>query len=273
MDPQEQERSITDLEKKIDRLRALYDMYFMGIEKLEPLIPKKDVERHVAVLRKEGIRNTAQRFRFQQQVQRYSTLVTYWGRIARQIEEGTYRRDVKRAKARAEGGLEGGENEDVRATPVHEVDLSDFDDEEKTDPNMSLPDLGEPARPPPPPPPPSSAAPGQPSMAELLGTAAAAPTPAPPPAPRAARAVPPPRPDPAGRPAGLSDQRMQDIYRRFVAARASCNEPVKGLSFEKVREQLKAREASLVQKHGKAVDFEVTVKDGKAVLRAVPKGS
>lgn len=84
----------------IERLQALYNQYFMGIEKLEPLIHKKNVERKFNELRKIKFYNTALRFRFQTQVQKYSTHLNHWRRVCRQIEEGTYRRDVMRAKAR-----------------------------------------------------------------------------------------------------------------------------------------------------------------------------
>ena len=91
---------VKELEVAIERLQALYNQYFMGIEKLEPLIPKKAVERKFSEMRKLKFANTALRFRFQSQVQKYSTHLTHWRRICRQIEEGTYKRDVMRAKAR-----------------------------------------------------------------------------------------------------------------------------------------------------------------------------
>ena len=100
MEQAEIETLVGELETRIDRLRALYDQYFMGIERLEPLVPRKDVERRMAVLRKEQIRNTGLRFKFNVIIQRFNTYQTYWLRIARQIEQGTYRRDVMRATAR-----------------------------------------------------------------------------------------------------------------------------------------------------------------------------
>lgn len=87
------EQLVGELETRLDRLRALYEQYFMGIERLEPLIPKKDVERRVQALRRVQIRNTALRFRFQMIVQRYNTFQSYWIRTCREIENGTYRRD------------------------------------------------------------------------------------------------------------------------------------------------------------------------------------
>ena len=89
---------LDELDTRLDRLRALYEQYFVGIEKIEPHVQKKDVERRFAHLRKIQLRNTASRFRFQALLQKYTTYLTYWQRITRQIEEGTYRRDFARAR-------------------------------------------------------------------------------------------------------------------------------------------------------------------------------
>ncbi len=100
MTPEEVEKLIGDLEVAVDRLRSLYEQYFMGFEKLEPLVPRKDVDRRIHALRKEQVRNTAQRFRFQMLLQRYNTYQTHWQRILREIENGTYKRHLVRAEKR-----------------------------------------------------------------------------------------------------------------------------------------------------------------------------
>lgn len=100
MDSAQIEQELNELETRIERLRALYEQYFMGIERLEPTIPRKDVDRRIWVLRREQIRNTGLRFKFQMLIQRYNTFQQYWGRITREIETGTYRRDVVRAAKR-----------------------------------------------------------------------------------------------------------------------------------------------------------------------------
>ena len=87
MDAAETEKYVGDLEIAVDRLRSLYEQYFMGIEKLEPTVPRKDVDRRIYVLRKEQIRNTGVRFRFHMIIQRFNTYVTHWQRITRQIEQ------------------------------------------------------------------------------------------------------------------------------------------------------------------------------------------
>lgn len=100
MDATEVEKLIGELEIGVDRLRSLYEQYFMGFEKLEPTVPRKDVDRKIHVLRKEQIRNTALRFRFQMILQRYNTYQTHWQRICREIDNGTYKRHLSKAQRR-----------------------------------------------------------------------------------------------------------------------------------------------------------------------------
>lgn len=44
--------------------------------------------------------DTGVRFKFQTIIQRYSTFHSYWMRVVREIENGTYKRHVQRAKRR-----------------------------------------------------------------------------------------------------------------------------------------------------------------------------
>ena len=98
MTPDEFDKMLHDADVKLARLRALYEQYFQGIERLEPHVARKDLDRAFELLRKGQPRNTALRFRMQQSIARYGTYQTYWQRIGRQIEEGTYKRDIARVK-------------------------------------------------------------------------------------------------------------------------------------------------------------------------------
>lgn len=102
MEIDEYEQRLHDAEVRLARLKALYEQWFQGIERIEPQIARKELERVLEVLKREQPRNTALRFRCQQLSARYGTYGIYWGRIAKQIEEGTYRRDLQRARARAD---------------------------------------------------------------------------------------------------------------------------------------------------------------------------
>lgn len=98
METVELDHEIDELEQRVERLRSLYEQYFLGIEKLEPLTARKDVDRRIWVLRREQIRNTRKRFRLQTIIQRYNTYQQYWMRINREIEAGTYRRHLIKAQ-------------------------------------------------------------------------------------------------------------------------------------------------------------------------------
>ena len=98
MEPQEVDSALDELENRLDRLRSLYEQYFMGIEKIEPTVPRKDVDRRFWILRRTQIRNTARRFRLQTLVQRYNTFQQHWARVCREIENGTYVRHLLKAQ-------------------------------------------------------------------------------------------------------------------------------------------------------------------------------
>src|SRR6185436_104839 len=72
----------------------------MSIERLEPMILRKEVDRRFWALRREQIRNTGLRFKLEMTIQRYNTYQQYWQRIVREIENGTYQRDLGRAAQR-----------------------------------------------------------------------------------------------------------------------------------------------------------------------------
>jgi hypothetical protein len=95
--PAEIQKELDELESRLERLRIKYDQYFMGTEKMLPFVVRKDVDRRFQALHREQMRNTGLRFKFQTLVQRFTTYQTYWNKIIRQIEDGTYRRDVARA--------------------------------------------------------------------------------------------------------------------------------------------------------------------------------
>ena len=105
MENAELDVALEELENRLERLRALYEQYFMGIERIEPQIPRKDIDRRIYVLRREKIRNTAKRFKLQTIISRYNTFQQYWQRICREIENGTYKRHVIRAERIAPGAL------------------------------------------------------------------------------------------------------------------------------------------------------------------------
>jgi hypothetical protein len=437
------EKLIGELEIAVDRLRSLYEQYFVGIEKIQPAVPRKDVDRKIHLLRKEQIRNTALRFRFQMVLQKYNTYQTHWQRVCREIENGTYKRHLIRAQrrygstrppARASKPPPSVHPEPGAPVPDHltkalaeldrdfeapsfDVDV-DLDDRASRPPPASAPAPGArssilppplvrspPAAPPPmavrsaapgaavwkkvaPPVPPGPAPPapgarapgtsgstsavgavppgasgpmapvsvprivppgasgpmapvsvprvlppgasgpmgpvsvprvlppgasgpmapvsvprplppgasgpmGPVSVPRVLPPGASGPmAPVSPPSPSAASRPPlPPRPAapapapaappaPAASPAAVSrpaasaelpDFRLREIYADLVDAKRKQNESTAGLTYQAVAKSLRESGDRLRQKHGKSVDFEVAVKDGKTILRPVLK--
>jgi hypothetical protein len=123
MDQGQFEAKLAQTELRLKRLRQLYDQWFHGLERAEPQNQRLEVDRAIAELRREQIRNTALKFRLNQIVQRYVTYTTYWQRITRQIEEGTYKRDVLRARKRFGGGKRAGAERDDARPDAYELDI------------------------------------------------------------------------------------------------------------------------------------------------------
>ncbi len=98
MDQKQFEASLHDVEIRLRRLKTLYDQWLAGFERTEPVVPRAELDELIQRLKREQVRNTALRFRLQQVGQRYQLLITYWRRIGRQMEEGTYQRDVLKAR-------------------------------------------------------------------------------------------------------------------------------------------------------------------------------
>ncbi len=90
------------IEKDLDELRAAYELYFMGVEKLEPASQRDLVKARLRRLQERKPKNTALRFRLQQLKARMVSLENYWQRTLRQREAGTYHRDLARMKRRAQ---------------------------------------------------------------------------------------------------------------------------------------------------------------------------
>ncbi len=70
----------------------------------------------------------------------------------------------------------------------------------------------------------------------------------------------------------LSDQKMKAIFDAYVMAKRRCNEDVSKLSLDGLSQTLRKQVPELMKAHNaKSVEFKVVIKDGKAILRALPK--
>jgi hypothetical protein len=305
VDADELDVALDELEIRLERLRALYEQYFLGIEKLEPSVLRKDVDRRFWLLRREKIRNTAKRFKLQTLIQRYNTFQQYWQRICREMETGTYRRHLLRAERTFGPGQlltiaarrrfapelrrdeETGDGEPVlRGRSANEAEMGD---------SPSQPTLQEspPAAAAPRPEPhtapvtrarnfaaltldfdsDSSAPPDRgpkPSTPEGLRKAVRAGEPVVPKrAEEAARAPETKRPAGQSASAGITEERIRDLHERLEAAREKAKDSTQ-VSVEGLAKSLRAAEAQLKKRHGdRDIDFEIVVKGSRVLVKPV----
>ena len=88
------EELLDALDTTLDRVKVLYEQYFLGIQKQPPSYLHTDVERKLRDLAQLQIRNTALRYRFVTLQQKFGSYNSYWRRTLRQIENGTYTRNL-----------------------------------------------------------------------------------------------------------------------------------------------------------------------------------
>lgn len=91
-------QEIEQLGGDLEKLRLAYEQYFLGLERTEPSKLRKGVSDLVRKHSGTGLQNARLKFRLQQMIARYNTYVAYWDRILREMEDGTYTRDVFKAK-------------------------------------------------------------------------------------------------------------------------------------------------------------------------------
>ncbi|MFZ5439277.1 MAG: MXAN_5187 C-terminal domain-containing protein [Myxococcota bacterium] len=339
-----------ELEAELAELRAAYDLYFQGVERLPPLKKHDAFKRAFQKLKGSSIRQTAAKFRVETLGQKLLTYERLWDRTLKEIEAGTFKRDLARLKRRdhrLEKKKKDGVDSDFDVD--EDLDLSDLESEGHDDLSAALA-AAEAALSAPPPVKPAAPAIAPVAAKPATGVAPAitpvtpaggtkpatgvAPaikplTPAIPPGTPAggAKAVPPkitsgafpaiapatssqpPKPaaaataarpgsnPPAARPAttgsspalkpaaspsrppapvgadgGLSDQKIKAIYDAYVMAKKRCGEDTRAVTLDSVASSLKKQVPELMKQHNaRSVEFKVVIKDGKAVLRALPK--
>jgi len=265
------------LETEVEELKVKYEMYFLGVERKEPHQVRDDLKKKVLRLKERFTRNAGVRFRVQSLHARFISYERLWMRSTREKEEGTYRRDLFKARLHAQQRVPGpagvkGKKEILRHSQSEDVDLGDFGDDEAPAPE-ALPAPAPPAaaRPAPPAPTAPRPAPAPPAPAAARSAAPVAARPA-------AAAPTPPKPTvpaaPAARPAAAAavDPKTRALYDAYVAARKSCNQDVSGITPEAIAHTIAKQTPAIMKEHGASrVEFKVEVKNGKAVLKAVPK--
>ncbi len=94
------ELELDRLEAMIENLRIQYEQYFVDIVPLPPDKPQKEIKAFIRLLLKAPFKNSQTRFRLKTIIHRYQTYYTYWERVMKQREDGTYVKDLFKADLR-----------------------------------------------------------------------------------------------------------------------------------------------------------------------------
>lgn len=324
-DAESASKECTLVEADLMELKAAYEQYFLGQERRPPAQLHADLKKRVQALRNTFVNSTPVKFRIQNLQQRVTTFERLWERSLLEMENGTYRRDLYKAKRH----LEQRHSKKKNATAsdglddLHideDLDLSDLDsDGDSLDSAMAAAAeaVAKPKVP--------AVAPLVPAIAPTVPTIAPlVPGVAPVARPVTSSGIPAitavhpgatgsnpalkpggatgstpalqrpvtnpaikppavtgsnPALKPASRPAapvgsdgGLNEQKIKAIYDAYVMAKRRCGEDTSRLSLDSVATTLRSQVPTLMKQHNaKSVEFKVVIKDGKAVLRALPK--
>jgi len=99
--PQEKlAEEIDELDESMSQLQVLYEKFFLGIDRRPPEQERKKVSTRMRQLRTTTVKNTALKFRIQTLFAKLISFERMWDRTLREMEEGTYKRDVFKAKLR-----------------------------------------------------------------------------------------------------------------------------------------------------------------------------
>ncbi len=244
-----------DIERRLERLRGLYESFFMGVERTPPAVPRRELNRLFVEMQQETIKNATQRFRFNSLSQRWVLLTTYWNRTLREIEAGTYRRDIEKAQRRMAktGGDISAQDAIAMGIPAGRVKaflgrqqhLRARQQSVSTSEGSSIPAT-------------VTASASVPTAASLSPTVPSAAASAP--AATASAAL-----------VGVTDDEARDFFRRYVDAHKEIGAPAVAVTFDQMRQRL-AREVPkiLLDKGCSRVSLDVVVTDGKVRLRAKP---
>jgi hypothetical protein len=254
------ETRIGEMEKKIERLRSMYESFFMGVERIPPNTARREMNRLMLEMQQVPIGNASLRFRFQSLSQKWVLHMTYWNRTMREIEAGTFRRDVARTQrhlAERGGAIT---EEEALALGIPKNRVKAFVARHQ---RLSLKKTG-------------TALPAAP------GPTSAPPAPA---GPTGGRAQPPPIPASARRSPspdavavtplpGLTDIDFESAYRRYLDAHKKLGREAEALPKDKIRARLgKQLPKILEDKKCDRVQLDVAVEGDKVRLRAWPADS
>src|SRR5215468_2738417 len=90
------------VEIALEELKAAYEQYFLGIERLPPVKEHQTLRKRFEQLRSTFNRTTSVRFRVQSLSSKVLSYERLWQRTMEEIENGTYKRDLFKARLHAQ---------------------------------------------------------------------------------------------------------------------------------------------------------------------------
>ncbi|RKH70535.1 MXAN_5187 C-terminal domain-containing protein [Corallococcus aberystwythensis] len=119
-----------ELEASIAELRHSYEQYFMGMERQAPIRAHEDLKKRMLRLKGAFVRSTSVKFRVQSLHNKFLTYERLWVRTIQEIEAGTYRRDLAKARRRAGTKQPGAAGERQKGVVDLTEEVTDMDFEE-----------------------------------------------------------------------------------------------------------------------------------------------
>jgi len=276
------EARLSEMDQRLGRLRSLYESFFAGVERMPPNTARRDMNRMMLEMQQCPIANSSLRFRFQSISQKWVLLITYWNRTMREIEAGTYRRDLARAQ-RHMAGRGGFITEDealALGIPKNRVKAfvarQQFSASKRSSETAPPPEKVSPS-------PDGTTVPANskspPSNTEGL-TSSTTPPPvipgsvrrSPPSLPASARLTSPPIPTPMVPLAGVTERDFTEAYSRYRKAHEELGIADQAKPLERVRQQLSKALPRIMEERGcSKLRIEVAVEAGKVHIRAWPE--
>jgi hypothetical protein len=88
------------LDEAMSELQVLYEKYFLGLDRRPPDQQRRKVSETMRLLKTTQVKNTGLKFRIQTMFAKLISFERMWDRTLREIEDGTYKRDLFKAKLR-----------------------------------------------------------------------------------------------------------------------------------------------------------------------------
>jgi len=95
---------LSKLEGELEKLRTLHDQFFSGLSRIPPTRQLESFRRNVQNFPVAELRSTSQKFRFTNLKSKAQQMYALWSKISKQIEEGTYVRELNLQKLKQKHG-------------------------------------------------------------------------------------------------------------------------------------------------------------------------